>query len=258
MNLSLYETIPEDAYSVKINPRAQKDYLYPLHWHEHTEIQFIFSGEAMLLTEKGREVIKPHTAIVINPGELHGGEHSVVSYGCVILPPEMTKNPSIRYRRIIKDGYIGELFDRMYSAFEKKSRGSYHEITGICHLLMAHLTDFYVIDEGKNARTNIIKTATEIIKDRLTDEISLSQIAEALHVSPAYLSRLFSKEMGVSFSKYIINQRLLKAVSLLCTTEMNITEIALFSGFSDANYFTRIFHREYGVSPREYRKRRYK
>ena len=57
----------------------------------------------------------------------------------------------------------------------------------------------------------------------------------------------------MSLTKYILAIRINKAESLLLTTDMNITEIAISSGFTDANYFSRVFKKETGKSPSKYR-----
>ena len=84
---------------------------------------------------------------------------------------------------------------------------------------------------------------------------SLNSAAEEIHVNPSYLSSLFTKELGRSFVSYLTDVRLKKAVRLLEDTDDSIQEIAFACGFREPNYFSRIFRKKYGLSPREYRAR---
>ncbi|MCR5795166.1 MAG: helix-turn-helix transcriptional regulator [Solobacterium sp.] len=72
-------------------------------------------------------------------------------------------------------------------------------------------------------------------------------------MTKTYLSALFRKETGLTFSEYVRRQRLSAAADLLKATQMTVEEIASYCGIPDANCFTRLFRREYGMSPVKYR-----
>lgn len=84
---------------------------------------------------------------------------------------------------------------------------------------------------------------------------SPSHYAELLHISPVYLNEAIKDITGVSVSKYIQNELILKAKRMLVYTSRNIKEIALDSGFDDYAYFTRLFTKTTGISPSLYRKK---
>lgn len=94
----------------------------------------------------------------------------------------------------------------------------------------------------------------EYIDKNYTTNISLNKIADRLYISPHYLSHIFKKETGYSPINYMINRRIGEAKKLLLTTEMNIQEIARFVGYDNANYFTMIFKKAMGVSPKKFKK----
>jgi AraC-like DNA-binding protein len=85
-------------------------------------------------------------------------------------------------------------------------------------------------------------------------EVSLSDLAERVGFSPDHLGEIFHKEMGMTPVAYRTRLRLARAKELLISTPMPISEIARDTGFPDANYFSRVFRRSYGMSPREYAK----
>lgn len=98
----------------------------------------------------------------------------------------------------------------------------------------------------------IQKVITRIDTD-LTLDHSLKTYAELLSVHPSYLSSLFRKETGVTLTEYVNQKRVEHGVFLLNTTNMQIQTIAQQCGFSDINYFTRIFKKRIGKTPSEYK-----
>lgn len=84
-------------------------------------------------------------------------------------------------------------------------------------------------------------------------DLSLSQLASQCSVSPSYLSTVFRKETGMTVTDYINKTRIRQALILLNTTTLSIGEIAARCGFGDANYFSRIFRKLQGQSPKSYR-----
>ena len=87
------------------------------------------------------------------------------------------------------------------------------------------------------------------------EKITLSMLAEEFHLSEKYVSRYFVEHFKISFSNYVIHHRLTYARALLETTDEQVTEIAMQSGFSNVSYFIRAFKKMYGISPLKYRKK---
>lgn len=96
------------------------------------------------------------------------------------------------------------------------------------------------------------KVITRIDSD-LTADLSLKTQAEYLNVNASYLSTLFKKETGVTLTDYVNKRRIDYAVFLLNTTNMQIQIIAQYCGIPDVNYFTKIFKKYIGKTPKEYR-----
>lgn len=87
----------------------------------------------------------------------------------------------------------------------------------------------------------------------LTGDLSLKRFANELFLNTSYLSALFKKEVGVTLTDYVNQSRIAYAKKLLRSTTLPIQDIAIKSGISDVHYFTRLFRKETGMSPREYR-----
>ena len=87
-------------------------------------------------------------------------------------------------------------------------------------------------------------------------DITLSSLAKRFSVSPEHFSRLFKKETGLGFSKYLNSLRLQYAEQLLKSSEgQSITRIAEICGFDDSNYFSKKFKEVYGNSPKKVQKK---
>ena len=84
------------------------------------------------------------------------------------------------------------------------------------------------------------------------DELSLNTLADVLHMTPAYVSRLFSRESGTTYRKYLTELRVEKAKELLATTNLSIAEVCDRVGFNDYFHFIKTFKRLTGTSPGKY------
>lgn len=104
-----------------------------------------------------------------------------------------------------------------------------------------------------NTYSPLIKQLLIILMNRFHEDLSLSIIAEELHVNPMYLGQLFKKELGINFSKYLNSVRIKEAQLLLLNTNLNVSEIAEKVGYSSSGYFYKKFKKECGLSPTEYR-----
>ncbi len=96
------------------------------------------------------------------------------------------------------------------------------------------------------------KIITRIDAD-LTADLSLKTQAELLNVNSSYLSTLFKKETGITLTEYVNRKRIEHALFLLNSTNMQIQMVAQYCGISDVNYFTKIFKKMIGKTPKEYR-----
>ena len=96
----------------------------------------------------------------------------------------------------------------------------------------------------------------QLIHEQFHLELSLEKCASELNYHPVYLSRVFKKETGVSFSEYVTDYRMRKAKEWLETTNMKISEIAEQLSYANATAFIRTFRKMYGMTPGQYRSRR--
>lgn len=87
-------------------------------------------------------------------------------------------------------------------------------------------------------------------------KITLDEIAEYLHANRSYLSRLYKSRSGVNLFDDILRRRVEKAKEYMKYTDRKLYEIAVEVGFEDAGYFSKVFQKYTGMSPKEYRNQR--
>ena len=100
---------------------------------------------------------------------------------------------------------------------------------------------------------DIVAKAKYYIAEHLTEELTVSNIAVSLYITPNYFSRLFKRVTKEGCNEYIVRKRIEKAKSLLDTTSLKIGEIAMMVGYRDTNYFSLAFKKHTGKSPTKYR-----
>lgn len=105
---------------------------------------------------------------------------------------------------------------------------------------------------AQNDSPRLIRQSTKYIHTFYRTSLSLADISEYFHVSKSYLEKMFKVHVGESVNSYINHLKLDHAVELLENSNMNISEIAQYLGYSSVYYFSRIFKVRYGMSPLHY------
>jgi two-component system response regulator YesN len=107
-------------------------------------------------------------------------------------------------------------------------------------------------DESRSFHASI-RQALGYLQQHYRDDLTLEVMSEQVHVSPAYFSRLFQKETGVTFTQYLTQLRLQHAKSMLAQTEWPVYDIAERVGYRNTKYFMKLFKETIGCTPTEYR-----
>jgi len=111
------------------------------------------------------------------------------------------------------------------------------------------------VESSAEAAVNRIK---QYIAEHLSEDLSLSRLAEMVYFNPSYLSRLFRQITGSNLLSYINHARIEKAKELLRGKEVKIYEVASAVGYESPSYFTQFFKKTLKMSPQEYRDKMHK
>ena len=99
----------------------------------------------------------------------------------------------------------------------------------------------------------LIYRIREYVTEHPGEDLSLGRLARMFHINPSYLSRSFHQTIGQSLSQYIVQVRIETAKRLLAEGEMRIGEISRMVGFETPGYFTKVFSKTVGKTPKDYR-----
>ena len=107
-------------------------------------------------------------------------------------------------------------------------------------------------EEKKDERA--ITGITKYLQEHLEEDMSLAVLSEKFHLNAQYISQLFKNEIGVNFLTYLTSIRMEKSKKLLISTSLSIAEVAEQSGYGDYRVFTKVFKKNEGVTPSQYRR----
>jgi len=96
--------------------------------------------------------------------------------------------------------------------------------------------------------------AADYVQQHLASKITVESVANRCGMSKSHFSRTFKKEHGLTFQEFLIQQRMIKAVELLKSTDFHVTQIAFAVGYCELSNFTSTFQREIGIGPSSFRK----
>jgi len=156
-------------------------------------------------------------------------------------------------QQLLNQGVV--IYDALYS-WAKNLQSTRHTQSPTEQLLLAVL-HAYMDPNNKRKPPAWVKELKLVIQDQIDMNLTLSltNLAESVNINPTYVSRSFARYFDdLSFGEYIRKQRIDKAVQLLESTRYSLTEIAYLTGFSDQSHFTRIFKKQMGLLPSEFRK----
>lgn len=255
----------------------------PPHYHNYVEILYGDNCDMDVWVNDKTYRMQTGDIIIIRPNETHtiisekkAANHIVIKFLPQLLnyegqnPVEMlyllpiigrfAKFEHIIPSKVADKWGARQAFADIAYEFEKSAFG--YEIAvrqGILQLF-SRIIRYWYENDGKNMfdavreRDYSLWSSIEFISENYA-EITEQAAAEKCAMSYSYFSRMFKRIMKMSFSEYVMQLRIEKAVQKLLTTDMSVTLIAQETGFSTASHFISNFKKIHGISPLVYRKR---
>lgn len=245
------------------------------HLHREFEVNLILDGSVEILSQ-GREyhaetgdffVFDPY-----QPHELRAREGTVLILSIQISPaffsdyfPQME---SVRFGTEIFHRAASPRHQQLYRQLLELTccycqKAPFYELdcAGNINALFRALLDvsaFMVVSEAERpaqrARQERVRYLAERIEGGFSEKLLLGDLAKELGVDLYYLSHFFREHFGLSFQEYLAKLRCEKARRELLLTDRSLLDISLSCGFSSPKYFQRAFQKQYGATPREYRR----
>lgn len=253
--------------------------------HKHkdfSELVIVMSGSAKHIVDDEKFHIKKGDVFVISNDTAHGYEdtenfricnimyrsENMLSadydikknagfHALFVLEPYFNKEHSFKSRLILKLNdfeKIHILIDFMLSEYQTKADGWQTLLEASFMTLVVMLSRLYSFGNSSEL-SDIINIANSIsyMENHYTEDISIDVLAEISHYSPRHFSRIFRETYHTTPLNYMLSLRINRACSLLKESRLPISDIAFQCGFSDNNYFSRIFKRRTGLTPKQFR-----
>ena len=259
------------------------------HWHHEAEPTLITEGKMLYKINDSAFEVKEGDIVFVNCGALHSGEKLPGSsadchYTAVTFDPRLVYGFDAsqiyqKYVASISDNFscygltvtekktdtweneFSELTHSLISIGEKREPG--YELS-VVSLLSSIWRLFYLHSGVKKAADNHlnaknygrIRDIISFIEQNYQEDISLEDIAKSVGFSRSECSRTFKAGMNVALFTFLQEFRIKKSLSYLTDTDTSISEVAGLVGIPDSNYFSKVFSRVMGMSPRDYRKQK--
>lgn len=251
---------------------------YPAHTHNFYELVIITGGKGEHFVNQDRYSVQAGDIFVLKGEDAHGFRdlQNLTLYNiCYQQEKIHSFHSDIRQLAGYHALFLLEPLYRKSDTFKSRLHLTYQEMLGIQTVLTQLKEEFDFGEEGTNTmieglfcqlcvmlsrlytgkcepvkQTAVrIATAVSYMERHYTENIHLQQLADMTHLSVSQFSKIFRQVYHLSPMDYLQQLRLEKACRVLRESSMSITEVALLCGFTDSNYFSRIFKKRMGKSP---------
>ncbi|HHU63360.1 MAG TPA: AraC family transcriptional regulator [Clostridiales bacterium] len=265
------EGMPFKIFFVSIGRR-----LY--HWHNELELIMPLEGSVVVNTFQKRNLLKKGDLFLLNSNEIHSltGTEEANQILALQIQPRFCKEyyPQFQRVRFLQHRVVGcglqnaseeirKHMAKMMIDFSKKEEGYQFKLmerlNRIIYMLVKYVPhELIEQDKLSSQEKNLVRLNKIInyIKENYMCKLLLKDIAKLEGVSMFYLSHFIKENLGISFQQYLNKVRLEKAAMLLSQGNRKILDVCVECGFSDYRYLNRLFYKEYGIMPSQYRLQR--
>jgi len=233
------------------------------HDHDFMELAVVLGGEARHVCRDGEVPIRKGSAVLLRPGTWHAYHRCVdldvmnFCFPAALARDEWRHLLHERVRSALRSReglQITRLSEPTVAALDLLERVERHS-TGDLGLVIWALDQFAATVPERKSLHPAVERAVREFEEGPGRAWTADDLAQAVGLDKAYLSRLFKAQVGVGPMAYLAILRAERAASLLRNSEMNCGEVGDAVGYADANLFSRRFRARFGESPSAYRKR---
>lgn len=273
LTITYENNIPINAFRWTPNKKLE-----PLHYHSSLEIGLCISGSGVFYFGEKQYRVATGDIFIVNNKELHiakSDECNPSTYIFINFDPRLLLEEEeslllpFAYNSDHFDNRItsasplaeplGELIEEIWYELDAKQEGyismAKSALLELCVLLLRHYSTGMSKLEWKRMTDTFrrMRPALTMVEDRFREPLELTDIAEALLLSPSRVSHLFQQEPGRSFKDYLLHLRINEAKRLLISTSLSAADVCFGSGFQSLPSFYRLFKSIVGLSPLDYR-----
>jgi len=226
------------------------------------EIELFAEDDGIAYLDDNEYEIKKDMLLFAKPGQMR---NSLLHFKCYYLKIILDEGSLSDYFNKISpftaisdsSKYIN-IFRSIIAVFNSDFEGREFKLyAGIMELLylIYRNSKLNILNESmKNIiHSDILKNSAEYINKNYSNKISLDDIAKSVNLSPTYFHQIFTKGIGITPHRFLLNCRIRNAKKMLLAEPLSFLEIALQCGFSSQSYFNYIFKKETGQTPKQFR-----
>jgi AraC-like DNA-binding protein len=228
---------------------SEKNYseIYKRYDQEKQFLSMIRNGDTKNILSAFEKMSSPEVLSVFSKESLN---YYASGYGLAILKALSRKAAEESGLSVITIDEITQKYTQLSSATNNADLQTRYQIDMIVELTKAVHNHKLSLDKYSPS----IQKVLEYINLHLGDHISNEDLSANANMSISHLAKVFKKETGVTMTEYIALLRCKKAANLLKKTNLPIQEISSYVGYSDNNYFVKVFRKNYGMTPTEFRR----
>ena len=161
---------------------------------------------------------------------------------------------SLLSRAAIEGGATSDRILKINNQFLKDLQ-SIRNLDELCYKLQDSIDIFAesMFEYIPTKNSELMKKALSYISRNFASPITLEDVAKQVHLNPAYFSSIFKQSIGSSFKEYLNMVRIEESKRLLANTDYSVIDIAVATGFEDQSYFSKVFKKYTGLTPKQYR-----
>lgn len=271
----------EEDFSIEMGLLDKCD--FPLHTHNFYELVIILKGTGVQIVNDNKFNIASGDVFIIKDSDQHCFKNTkelklcnityypenltalntdlrkIPGYYAMFVIPPASANEK-EYKSQLQLGqtelsYVIELISLMKKEYELKTEGFESLLTAYIIQLIVFLSRAYsAFDENRSSSKLRLAEAITYLEKNYHKDIYIKELADIAGLSVNHFTRTFKDAFRMTPIKYLNELRIRNACQMLKNTNKNITEIAYDVGYSDSNYFSRVFKNVKGLTPRRYRK----
>ena len=142
------------------------------------------------------------------------------------------------------------------AAFQEMQERAAYSVYGLLKYSTCCVSRAMDYSDEVQKKGTIVGRMITYLNQHFTEEITRNQVAEQVYLTPEYVGKIFKKETGLSIQDYVARMRIQKAADLLSSPDCRVTDAALAVGFQNIPYFSTVFKKYMGVTPKEYKEKR--
>jgi AraC family transcriptional regulator len=234
----------------------------PLHTHDRATVAVILNGSFDGLMRSTSHPCPQASVLTEPPGEPHGNLFERAGADVLTVQPDPARLELLEpFAGVL--GEVNHMRDLVVTALARRVADEAREpddvtpfaVEGLILELLALMARLRNVPEARAGRQppRWLAEARDLLHDRYAERLLVTDVADAVGVHPVHLARVFRLHYGTPVGAYLRGLRLTWAAGMLTDSSDGIAQIALQAGFFDQSHFTRVFKRQFGLTPLAYR-----